>query len=230
MGEQRIRVTAIRRALSAALIAVSAAGLAVELLHHGPLPALDEDLVGLFSLSYEGNLPTWYSSALLLACAITLAAIAPSAPTGQARYWGLLSAVFLVVHVTTAVVDSYVDIAWWQALSPFDATYRPLWLGIGAVSLDLILVVIVTSLLRHRMPYGLWRTLHFSTYAAWALGVVHGLGIGTDTGATAATAAYLASVGCVVIALGVRVHSRQRSPESVKNTDVPSPYFSGVIR
>ena len=143
---------------------------------------------------------------------------------------GLLSTVFLVVHVTTAVVDTYVDIAWWQALAPFGATYQPLWLGIGAVSLDLILVVIVTSLLRHRIPHRLWRTLHLSTYAAWALGVVHGLGIGTDTGTTAATAAYLASVGCVFIALGVRVHSRQRSPESVKNTDAPSPYFSGVIR
>ena len=103
MGEQRIRVAAIRRALGAALIAVGAAGLTVELLHHGPLPALDEDLVGLFSLSYEGNLPTWYSSALLLACAITLAAIAPSAPAGQARYWALLSGVFGYLSIDEAV-------------------------------------------------------------------------------------------------------------------------------
>jgi hypothetical protein len=103
VGEQRIRVAAIRRALIAAVIAVGTGGLGVELLHHGPLPALDEDVVGLFSLSYEGNLPTWYSSALLLACAITLAAIAPSAAAGQGRYWGLLSALFGYLSIDEAV-------------------------------------------------------------------------------------------------------------------------------
>lgn len=103
MGEQRIRIAAIRRVLFAALIAVAGAGLAVELLHHGPLPDLDEDLVGLFSLSYEGNLPTWYSSALLLVCAVTLGFIAPGAPPGEARYWSLLAAVFGYLSIDEAV-------------------------------------------------------------------------------------------------------------------------------
>jgi hypothetical protein len=103
MGEQRIRVAAIRRVLVAALIGIAGAGLLVELLHHGPLPALDEDLLGLFSLSYEGNLPTWYSSSLLLACAVTLATIAPAAPPGQGRYWSLLSAVFGYLSIDEAV-------------------------------------------------------------------------------------------------------------------------------
>ena len=103
MGEQKIRIAAIRRILVALLIGVAGAGLAVELLQHGPLPDLDEDLVALFSLSYEGNLPTWYSSALLLACAITLGVIAPAAPTGQARYWGLLAGVFGYLSIDEAV-------------------------------------------------------------------------------------------------------------------------------
>ncbi len=103
MGEQRIRITAIRRVLVAGLIAVAGAGLVVELLQHGPLPDLDEDLVGLFSLSYEGNLPTWYSSALLLACAVTLGVIAPSAPPRERRYWSLLAAVFGYLSIDEAV-------------------------------------------------------------------------------------------------------------------------------
>lgn len=103
MGEQRIRIPAIRRVLVASLIAVAGAGLAVELLQHGPLPALGEDLVGLFSLSYEGNLPTWYSSSLLLACAITLGVIAPSASPRQRRYWSLLAAVFGYLSIDEAV-------------------------------------------------------------------------------------------------------------------------------
>jgi hypothetical protein len=103
MGERTIQVAAIRRALFAALIAIATAGLAVELLHHGPLPDLDEDLVGLFSLSYEGNLPTWYSSGLLLACAVTLGLIAPASPSGQARYWSLLAGVFGYLSIDEAV-------------------------------------------------------------------------------------------------------------------------------
>ena len=143
---------------------------------------------------------------------------------------GLVSAVLLVVHVATAVVDSYVDIRWWQSLSPFGATYEPLWLGVGALSLDLILVVIVTSMLRHRMPHRLWRTLHFSTYAAWALGVAHGLGIGTDTGTTIATAVYAGCVGCVLVALGLRVHWSLRARQAPTSSPDTSPYLSGVIR
>ena len=103
MGEQSIRVASIRRVLIAALIAIASAGLAVELLHHGPLPDLDEDLVALFSLSWEGNLPTWYSSALLLACAITLFLIAGSAARREARYWSLLAAVFGYLSIDEAV-------------------------------------------------------------------------------------------------------------------------------
>ena len=37
----------------------------------------------------------------------------------------------LALHVTTAVVDTYVDIRWWQAVLPWvGSTYLPLWLGL----------------------------------------------------------------------------------------------------
>ncbi len=48
----------------------------------------------------------------------------------------------LVAHVVSAVVDSYVDIRWWQAFVPFGSTYEPLWLALGAISLDLLALVI----------------------------------------------------------------------------------------
>ena len=47
---------------------------------------------------------------------------------GQAlhRNLALWSVVLLVLHITTAVVDSYVDIRWWQAIVPWaGATYMP---------------------------------------------------------------------------------------------------------
>jgi sulfoxide reductase heme-binding subunit YedZ len=102
---------------------------------------------------------------------------------GQAvhRNLALWSVVLLLVHVATAVVDSYVDIRWWQAVVPWvGASYLPLWLGFGTLALDLIVLVAVTSLLRARMSYRSWRLTHLLAYAAWGVAVGHGLGIGTD--------------------------------------------------
>jgi sulfoxide reductase heme-binding subunit YedZ len=79
------------------------------------------------------------------------------------------------------VVDSYVDIRWWQAVVPWwGATYLPLWLGFGTLALDVLVLVVVTSLLRARMRHRSWRLVHLLSYAAWGVAVAHGLGIGTD--------------------------------------------------
>lgn len=70
-------------------MAVSAAGLVVELIHlRSHAPAV-ETAVDLLSLSYEGNLPTWYASSLLLLCAAMLAAIAEAAVAYRRHWWGL---------------------------------------------------------------------------------------------------------------------------------------------
>ena len=65
---------------------------------------------------------------------------------------------------------------------PFVGEYEPLWLGLGAVALDLIAVVVVTSLLRQRMQHRAWRLLHLSSYPLWLMSLLHGIGMGTDLG------------------------------------------------
>jgi len=98
------------------------------------------------------------------------------------RNVSLISSALLVAHVTTAVVDEYVDIRWWQAVVPFGATYEPLWLAFGTLALDLMLVIVVTSLVRRRLPHRRWRAIHVLAYACWGLSLAHGIGIGTDAG------------------------------------------------
>jgi hypothetical protein len=79
----------LARPLIGAGAAVVCAGLAVELLvARAPGPAT-ETLVGLFSLSYEANLPTWYASSLLLGCALLLSAIAREAGSRRGHWIGL---------------------------------------------------------------------------------------------------------------------------------------------
>jgi DMSO/TMAO reductase YedYZ heme-binding membrane subunit len=121
------------------------------------------------------------------------------------RSLSLTCAALLLAHVTTAVVDEYVDIRWWQVVVPVGATYRPLWLGLGSVALDLVIVVVVTSLLRSRLPNRVWRMLHVSAYACWLLSVVHGLGIGTDAASPWARTTGLVCVVAVALAAALRL-------------------------
>jgi predicted ferric reductase len=86
----------------------------------------------------------------------------------------------LGAHIAVVVIDDYVPIRPVDAAVPFVATYRPIWLGLGVLSVHLLLVLVLTSLLRQRLGYGTWRAVHWIAYLSWPAAVVHGLGTGSD--------------------------------------------------
>ncbi len=121
------------------------------------------------------------------------------------RNVSLLSVVFIVVHVATAIVDGFAPIRWLDAVVPFRSAYRPIWLGLGTVAFDLVIAVVVTSLLRARLGYRAWRAVHWTSYALWAVAVFHGLGIGSDAKEKWMIGLVALSVGAVVAAAVWRV-------------------------
>lgn len=102
------------------------------------------------------------------------------AVTGLHRNLSLLSLVFLVIHIVTAVADGFVSIPWISGIIPFTSNYRAFWLGMGAVAVDLMLAVILTSLVRGRIPAGLWRFIHWSSYVMFPVMIVHSIGSSPD--------------------------------------------------
>ena len=121
------------------------------------------------------------------------------------RNLSLLSVVFIVIHIATAVIDGFAPIRWIDAVVPFRSAYRPLWLGLGAVAFDLLIAVAVTSLIRARLGYRVWRAVHWTSYALWGVAVFHGLGIGSDSKQLWMLALVVASVSAVVAAAVWRV-------------------------
>jgi methionine sulfoxide reductase heme-binding subunit len=123
----------------------------------------------------------------------------------------LLVLVLLALHIATTILDGFAPITVLDAIIPFRSTYRPIWLGFGAVALDLLLALVITSLLRRRVGYQRWRRIHWLAYASWPVAMLHGFGTGTD----AATSWMVwVTVGCavaVVVAVFVRLH--HSSPE-----------------
>jgi methionine sulfoxide reductase heme-binding subunit len=96
------------------------------------------------------------------------------------RNLALLALTFGVVHVVTSIVDSFVPIAVTDALIPFAASYKPLWLALGTIGADLMLAVLITTALRRRLGFQAWRSVHLLSYGCWGASVVHSVGIGSD--------------------------------------------------
>ena len=149
------------------------------------------------------------TASVVLGIATTVRVSAPRWPrfviAALHRNVSLFVMVVLVFHITVAVMDSYAPIGWVDAVLPLHSSYRAIWLGLGALSLDLLLAVIITSLLRDRLGYRRWRLVHWAAYASWLSAVVHGLGTGSDTKTSWVLILTIACVISVVGALGLRL-------------------------
>jgi hypothetical protein len=120
------------------------------------------------------------------------------------RSVSLLVLVFLGLHILTAVLDSFAPISLWEAIVPFIGSYRPLWLGLGAVAFDLLLALTITSLMRQRLGHRAWRITHWLAYACWPIALLHGLGTGSDIKSLWSLGLISICVVAVVVAVGVR--------------------------
>jgi sulfoxide reductase heme-binding subunit YedZ len=128
---------------------------------------------------------------------------------GLHRNLALLAVAFLGLHVVTAVVDPYTSLGWKAALLPFSSSYRPFWLGLGVVAVDLLLALVVTSLLRRLVGQRSWRLVHWLAYACWPVALAHGLGTGSDTTGAWMLGLDLSCGGAVVCAIAWRLATRQ---------------------
>ena len=131
--------------------------------------------------------------------------------TGLHRNLALMTLVFLILHIITAIVDPFTSLGL-GALIPFASYYRTFWLGLGAIAFELLFAIIVTSLVRGWVGLRAWRVIHWLSYAAWPVGIVHGLGTGTDSWSAwmlAITAACIAAVG---LSLAWRLSATSRDP------------------
>jgi len=115
------------------------------------------------------------------------------------------------------VIDGFAPIGWLDVVIPFRAGYRPIWLGLGAVAVDLLLAIIITSLLRVRIGYARWRQIHLLTYALWPIALVHALGTGSDT--RAPWMWWLTGICTIVVLVSVaaRLVARRPTDPRVRN-------------
>lgn len=114
------------------------------------------------------------------------------------RYVTILGVVVTVAHLITLWLDSEAGISLLSLVVPFVSGFSPLGVGLGVLAFEIVLIVWFTTRIRDRLGYRSWQIIHRAASAGWALMVVHGLIVGTDTGRWWAVAAYTLCAALVV--------------------------------
>ena len=154
--------------------------------------------MSLLAASAFSSNPLWYttrSTAVVAFVLLTMSFAFGLAATKRglaSRHWprfatqalhrniSLLALEFMLVHIVTTLADSYVHVGWWSWIVPGASGYRTVWTAFGTLTFDLVVVLVLTSLVRDRMPARVWRAIHWSAYAAWPFAFLHFLKTGTD--------------------------------------------------
>lgn len=98
------------------------------------------------------------------------------------RFVALAGTLLVALHLGLLFMDPYAKLKVVDFVVPFLGAYRPVWQGLGTVAVDLLLIIVITSLLRQRLGVRTFRVIHWTTYLLWPIAMAHSLGNGTDTG------------------------------------------------
>ena len=99
--DRELPAAVVRRVLVVATVVVCLVGLCAELARH-LLGLGDSAAASILSLSFEGNLPTWYASVLPLICAGLLAWISAGEPRDRG-HWRALALGFVAISIDEVV-------------------------------------------------------------------------------------------------------------------------------
>ena len=110
-----------------------------------------------------------------------------------------------LVHAAVLMIDRSVPYTPYELVVPFAGPYRPLWVGIGQITMGLALLVLLSFYVRKRIGTRSWRTIHYLSFVAFAGATVHGLMAGSDTSAGWVYAGYLTLTVIVVFLTTYRI-------------------------
>jgi methionine sulfoxide reductase heme-binding subunit len=138
------------------------------------------------------------------------------------RFTGILTGTFVVLHITTVAIDSYLPFSPLSLAVPFISTYRPIWIGLGIVAAELLLALAITNHYRNtKLSYRTWRRWHYVNFGVWTAATFHSIGSGTDRSTTWLLAIDAVAVGTVCALTTWRILRRSDRTAAVVRGVVP---------
>jgi DMSO/TMAO reductase YedYZ heme-binding membrane subunit len=152
----------------------------------------------------SGGIVAWGLSALAVLWGLALATRAlgrkPPAPwlLDVHRFLGALTVIFVGVHLVGLAFDPWASFGIDELLVPMASSWKPAAVAWGIVAFYLLLAIEGTSLIKTRLPVKLWRGVHLTSYAMYAMATVHLLLSGTDRYNPVLRTTIVVSIGAVV--------------------------------
>ena len=84
------------------------------------------------------------------------------------------------LHILALLLDTTARVGVIDVVLPFHSSYGTLGIGLGALSVDVLIAVTVAAYLKRRMRKDVWLWVHRLAYAAFALIFLHAVLTGTD--------------------------------------------------
>jgi sulfoxide reductase heme-binding subunit YedZ len=138
----------------------------------------------------------------------------------------------VAAHSLALLADATIHFDALDTLVPGFSAYRPGAVALGTIALYGMIVIHVSFDWRKRIGVRAWRALHFTAFAVFALGAIHGALAGSDSSRSGMRAVYLGSVAIVTLLVVVRIAlaitSRRRSqrPQPDRRADRAAPTAS----
>ena len=147
----------------------------------------------------------------------------------RATSFGALA--FLIIHIVLEITAKHLEESTTQhvhvldAFIPFLSQYRTFYMAEGTIASDIIVLLVVTGILRRRFTSSgnawKWRAIHYSSYAALILGVLHGLLAGRKAIGSFVYWSYGIVILLVALAVLVRILAT-----SLRNKEIVKPAAS----
>jgi predicted ferric reductase len=124
---------------------------------------------------------------------------------GLHEFLSLATMLFVMAHAVVLLGDSYIGFNLFHLTVPFLAPYEPLWTGLGTIGFYLATVLTGSFYIRQQIGQRVWRILHYLTFVAYILALVHGVMAGTDSGLKLMKLLYLTTGGSVLFLIYYRL-------------------------
>jgi len=136
----------------------------------------------------------------------------------------------VAIHVGALLFDSFVRFTPLQLLVPFSSPYQRFWTGLGGVAAWASIVLVASFAVRKRIGYANWRRLHYLSFGAYVIGLVHGIGNGPDAGLAVVFTMYLGSAATVASLLVYRISTAMaaQSPRTAAPASTAAPRRSRI--
>ena len=122
---------------------------------------------------------------------------------------------FLIIHIVLEITAPHLEESNTQhvhlldAFIPFLSQYRTFYMAEGTIASDIIVLLVITGIIRRRFTASghawKWRAIHYSSYAALILGILHGLLAGRQAIGSFVYWSYGIVVALIAVAVLVRI-------------------------